>query len=143
MKKFILLLHFIIVGVLLRFAIPKISGQRVSVEGFNEMSRSLPVSSDFFRVFTGVTELTIAFLSILFLLLSFGKINFLSPLYKYKRSISIAANGLLLATMSGALLAEFYARDNPKYLLVYIAVGLIIISIINLYYCLTSETSRI
>lgn len=127
---------------MLRFAIPKILGQQISVEGFNEMSRSLPVSSDFFRIFTGMTELTIVFLAILFLLLSWGKIKSLSPLYKYRSRVSTASNGLLLATMTGAILAEFFARENTKYVLVYIAVGLIIAAIINLYYAFTVENGN-
>lgn len=143
MKRIILLFHFIIAVVMLRFAIPKILGQKVSVNGFNEITRSLPVSSDFFRIFTGLTELLIVFLAVLFLLFFFEKIKVLSSLKKYKRSISLAANGLLLATMTGALLAEFFTRETPKYVLVYIAIGLIIISVVNIYYCFTSEGRKL
>lgn len=143
MRIIVLLLHFIAAVLMFRFAMPKILGQAVSVEGFNEITRSLRVSSDVFRIFTGVTELVIAFLLIAFLLLSFEPIKLMPALRYYKRTISIAANGLLLATMVGGLLAEFFARDTPKYTLVYIAIGLIIISLVNLYYVLTSEGRKL
>lgn len=139
MKKFILLLHFIAAVSMFRFALPKVSGQQVSIKGFDEITRSLPVSSDFFRVFTGVTELFIVFLMVLFLVLSFKKIKIISALNISKRSVSIIANGLLLITMLGALTAEFFARDTPKYMLVYFAFGLIILSLVNLYYCFAPD----
>lgn len=143
MKKFILLLHFIAAVLMFRFALPKILGQEVSVQGFNEITRSLPVSSDFFRIFTGVTELIIVFLMGLFLVLSIQKINIAPALKNYKGIISLTANGLLLATMIGGLLAEFFARDMPKYALVYIACGLILVSLINIYYSLTAENGNL
>ncbi len=143
MRKIILLLHLIAAVLMFRFALPKIWGQAVSVAGFNEITRSLPVSSDVFRIFTGVTELVIVFLLVVFLLLSFEQIKIMPSLRKHKSSISIAANGLLLATMIGGLLAEFFARDTPKYALVYFAVGLVIISLVNLYYGFTSAGRKI
>ncbi len=45
--------------------------------------------------------------------------------------------------MIGALVAEFFARDTPKYLLVYIAIGLLIISVIDLYYGFTHENQEL
>ncbi|MDQ6913886.1 MAG: hypothetical protein M3128_13545 [Verrucomicrobiota bacterium] len=128
---------------MVRFALPKILGQAVSVAGFNQITRSLPVSSDVFRIFTGVTELVIAFLVVVFLLLSFERITILPGLRKHRSSISIAANGLLLATMTGGLLAEFFARDTPKYTLVYFALGLMLISLFNLSYGFTSAGRKV
>lgn len=95
MKKTILLFHLIPTILMSWFAVPKILGAKTSVEGFNEMSRSLPVSSDFLRVFTGFTELFIVSLFIIFLVLSFRKINFLSALKINGKIVSLAANGLL------------------------------------------------
>ncbi len=142
MRKIILWLHVLPALLMAWFAAPKILGAKTSVEGFNEMSQSLPVSSDVFRVFTGASELLIVLLFLIFLILSFKEINFLSALGIDRKIVSFAANGFLLATMIGALIAEFFMRDTPKNMLVYIAIALIVITIINISYFFTSKDNN-
>ncbi len=142
MKKTIILLHLLPVILMSWFAIPKILGAKTSVQGFNEMSGSLPISSDNFRIFTGLTELLIVLLFAMFLALSLKKMSFLTGLNINKKIVSLLANGLLLTTMIGALIAEFVMRETPKYMLVYIAIGLIVITVINIIYNFNEGKTR-
>ena len=132
--KIILFTTNLLMGLVLsRFAISKLTGWEISVNAFIEMAKPLGIDPTFFRIFTGIVILSIVIgylTSALFTLFqnkieSSGKIN-------YNVFVKLA-NLAGLLTMVGALLAEFFLRVQPKYLLVYIAIGVILFSAINLY----------
>jgi hypothetical protein len=118
--------------VLVRFTISKLAGWEISVNAFIEMAKPLGINPTFFRVFTGILILLVVvlyFTTVVFALFetklqSYKKLNFIS--------VSTYSNTLGLLTMVGALLAEFYLRVQPKWLLVYIAAAIVIFSAINL-----------
>ncbi len=124
----------LLMGVILsRFAISKLAGWEISVKAFIEMANPLGIDPTFFRVFTGVLIL-IVFLSYLvsaFYTFFQNKVSLPSKLDYFK--LSILTNVLGILTMANALLAEFYLHIQPKWLLVYIAIGIIIFSSINLW----------
>ncbi|PIB37443.1 hypothetical protein BFP72_06695 [Reichenbachiella sp. 5M10] len=101
------------------FAIPKLLGKPRSVSGFEQFERVLGLDADFFRLFTGISELGMAVLILIFSISGnkvVGKLAFV----------------LLLVTMIAALGLEFFARSEPKIVLVGIAITLAIISIYKL-----------
>lgn len=119
--------------ILSRFAISKLAGWEISIKAFIEMADPLGIDPTFFRVFTGVLIL-IVFLSYLvsaFYTFFQTKVSLPSKLVFLK--FSILTNVLGILTMTNALLAEFYLRIQPKWPLVYIAIGIIIFSSINLW----------
>lgn len=102
-------------AVMIFFAIPKLLGKEQSRAGFAEFENALAIDADLFMVFTGISELIIAALLISFLLnknVILGKLAFLA----------------LLLTMITALGLEFLARQEPKPVLVVIAIILAIFS---------------
>ncbi|UMB60908.1 hypothetical protein MHL31_01605 [Lutibacter sp. A80] len=127
MKKIIhQTINIISVLVLLYFAYPKILGLPQSVAGFVQFESVLGINADFFRLFTGFSELAMALLIVAYML-------------KNKIIIGKIAYLFLLATMLSALLIEFFVRPQPVLLLVVIAIVLSIFSIYKLKSFQTNE----
>ncbi|WP_338813396.1 hypothetical protein V9L05_18650 [Bernardetia sp. Wsw4-3y2] len=118
--------------ILSRFAISKLTGWEISVKAFIEMAKPLGIDPTFFRIFTGVLILVV-FISYLITAIYtfFQDKEFLSHRINYY-VFGIFAHTLGLLTMVGALIAEFALRVEPKWLLVFIALGIVISSAINL-----------
>lgn len=114
--------------VLSRFAISKLAGWEISVNAFIEMAKPLGIDPTFFRVSTGVviSAVVIGYFITAFFSLSKNKTKI-----PFKEWASIL-NLFGLFTMIGALIAEFSLRITPKWLLVYIAIGIILFSTINI-----------
>ncbi len=130
----------LLMGVVLsRFAISKLAGWEISVKAFIEMAQPLGIDPTFFRIFTGIVISTVvlAYLGTAIFTLFKTKIENATPI-PY-RKFAIFSNLLGLMTMIGALFSEFLLRANPKWLLVYIAAGVVIFSIINLTILLQSK----
>ncbi|WP_179319244.1 DoxX family protein [Winogradskyella helgolandensis] len=111
------------------FAIPKLLGAEKSVQGFEQFKSLVPLDPNVFRVFTGIVELFIAILILLFIIkknINLGKIAYF----------------LLLATMIGGLIMEFFARPKPAMMLVIIALLLSILSIFKLKTLSTKQQSN-
>ena len=104
---------------MLFFAIPKLIGAEKSVKGFEQFQSLIPIDPNIFRIFTGSVELIIA------LLLIFFTIN-------NNKNIGKVAYFLLLSTMIGGLIMEFFARPEPAMMLVIIAILLSILSFFKL-----------
>ena len=132
MNKVLFITNLIMGSVLSRFAISKLTGWEISVKAFIEMAEPLGIDPAFFRVSTGIViaAAVIAYLTTaVFSLLRNNKV--------IKSKIQFAkwatfANLFGLLTMTGALIAEFLLRVQPKWLLVYIAITIIIFSILNI-----------
>lgn len=116
---------------LIRFVLSKFFAWPVSVQAFIEMAKPLGIDPTFFRLFTGVIILIacLGFLISFYLLLR-RKVKNQSKELIYAVFFYLYGIG----AMSGALLAEFILRDEPKMLLVIIALFIVITSIINLIY---------
>jgi len=116
---------------LIRFVLSKFFSWPVSVQAFIEMAKPIGIDPTFFRLFTGVIIL-IACLGFLisFYLLARGKVKTQSKELIYTVFFYIYGIG----AMSGALLAEFLLRNEPKIPLVIIALFIVTTSIINLLY---------
>jgi len=83
--------------VMAAFGIQKIVGVEEAVAGFKELASLVPIDIDTFRVITGGIEVVIALLLVAYTFTnkaSLGKIGYL----------------LLLGTMSGALVMEFFKK---------------------------------
>lgn len=118
--------------ILINFAFSKIFGIPEVVEQFIEMAEPLNIDPTFFRLSTGILIL-IASLSYLvsgIIDLLKSKETLSLKLSQYK--IAFLANGLGIVIMFGALLSEFFLRSEPKLPLVYLAIGIIAQSLINL-----------
>lgn len=132
MKKILFTTNLLMGIVLSRFAISKLAGWEISVEAFIEMARPLGIDPTFFRVFTGIiiAAVVIGYLSTA--IFSLIKNNSVIQ-SKIRFTIwTILTNLFGLLTMLGALLSEFFLRVQPKMLLVYIAIAIIIFSTINI-----------
>ncbi|MDO6602621.1 hypothetical protein [Arenibacter palladensis] len=103
------------------FAIPKLLAKPMSVAGFQQFENAIQIDADFFRVFTGIAEISM----VLFILYFAITQNI---------RVGIFANAFLLITMISALLLEFLARPEPKMLLVIIAILLALFSLYQLLY---------
>lgn len=130
-KVILFITNLLMAIVLSRFAISKLAGWEISVNAFIEMAQPLGIDPTLFRIFTGFV--------ILFVVLGYFA-TALYTLLKDKFTLILAypafaklANLAGLLTMAGALMAEFFLRVNPKWMLVYIAVGIIVFSATNLY----------
>lgn len=113
------IISIFIIGIMTFFAIPKLLGAAESVKGFKQFEAIVPLKPDIFRLFTGVSELGLALLFLVFVVnknKTIGKIAFL----------------FLLITMITALILEFFARPEPKIVLVVIAITLAILSLYRL-----------
>lgn len=112
-------INIVIIGIMTFFAIPKLLGKPQSIEGFKQFEKAIHLNADFFRIFTGISELSLALLFLIFVInknITLGKITF----------------SFLLITMITALALEFFARPEPKIILVIIAVILAVVSIFRL-----------
>jgi len=112
-------INIVIIGVMTFFAIPKLLGKPQSIEGFKQFENAIHLNADFFRIFTGISELGLAFLFLIFAInknIIIGKIAF----------------SFLSITMITALALEFFARPEPKIILVIIAVILAVVSVFRL-----------
>lgn len=116
---------------LVRFVLSKFFAWPVSVQAFIEMAKPIGIDPTFFRLFTGV----IIFIACLGLLINFyllirNRVKTQSKELIYTVFFYLYAIG----AMTGALSAEYLLRDEPKMLLVIIALFILITSIINLFY---------
>ncbi len=135
MNKFIRIVLFttnLAMGLVLsRFVISKLTGWEISVNAFIEMAKPLGIDPTFFRISTGIVLLFVVlgyFTTALYTLLK-DKFALKVPYPQLGKLVNLG--GLL--TMVGALLAEYFLRIEPKWLLVYIAISVILLSTINLY----------
>ncbi|WP_308993273.1 hypothetical protein QLS71_014610 [Mariniflexile litorale] len=110
-------INTVIILIMTFFAIPKLLGKPQSVEGFKQFENAIHLDANFFRIFTGISELGLAFL---FLFFAINKNQILGKI----------AFSFLLITMITALGLEFFARPEPKLILVIIAV---ILSFLTIY----------
>ena len=108
-------INIIIIAIMTFFAIPKLLGKPQSIEGFKQFENAIHLNADFFRIFTGIAELGLA---LLFLIFAINK----------NTTIGKIAFSFLLITMITALALEFFARPEPKNILVFIAVILAVVS---------------
>ncbi len=132
--KIVLFTTNLLMGLVLsRFAISKLTGWEISVKAFIEMAKPLGIDPTFFRVFTGIIILFIflGYLATSLFTLLDNKIGIKQQIQYILFAKLTNLAGLL--TMVGALLAEYFLRIEPKLLLVYIAIGVIVFSSINLY----------
>ncbi len=115
-------------GLMIFFAVPKLLAKPQSVAGFEQFEKAIYLNADFFRIFTGVSELALAILLLAFIFTknnTFGKLGY----------------SFLLITMVTALGLEFFARPEPKMLLVLIAIFLALASIYRLKTIFNTQTS--
>ncbi|MEG3659057.1 hypothetical protein V5097_16715 [Arenibacter palladensis] len=103
------------------FAIPKLLAKPMSVAGFQQFENAIQIDADFFRVFTGIAEISMVLFILYFAITQ-------------KIRVGIFAYAFLLITMISALLLEFLARPEPKMLLVIIAILLALFSVYQLLY---------
>lgn len=132
MRNVLFITNLLMGTVLSRFAISKLAGWDISVKAFIEMAKPLGIDPTFFRISTGIaiTAVVLAYLLTAIFSLS-KKDNVLGSKITFKLWASFS-NFFGLLTMTGALIAEFSLRDQPKWLLVYIAISIIMLSILNL-----------
>ena len=130
----------LLMGVILsRFAISKLAGWEISVQAFIEMANPLGINPTFFRVSTGVIILIVVLSYLLSAFYTFFQKKVLLPSKLDYLKLSILTNVVGIFTMTGALLSEFYLRIQPKWPLVYIAIGILIFSFINLWIIIRKE----
>ena len=143
MKKLLFITNILMAVVLSRFSISKLAGWEISVQAFIEMAKSLGINPTFFRISTGILITIVVigyFATAIFSLLNKAyKSNTTVPFTKW----ATYANILGLLTMVGALIAEFSLRVQPKWLLIYIAIGIILLSIVNILIIKKSNKNRI
>ncbi len=119
--------------VLSRFAISKLTGWEISVKAFIEMAKPLGIDPTLFRVFTGIIISAVVLGFLLTAIFSLAKNNsVIKSKIQFTKWASFA-NLFGLLTMVGALIAEFSLRVQPKWLLVYIALGIIFFSATNIF----------
>ena len=111
--------NIVIAAVMVFFAIPKLLGKPQSIEGFKQFENAIGIDADLFRIFTGISELALAALFIIF---AFNK----------NKTLGKIAFAFLFITMITALFLEFFARPEPKIILVVIAILLGIVSAFRL-----------
>ena len=87
--------------------------------GFKQFEKVIPLDAQFFMIFTGISELSMAILILYFAITQ-------------KIKVGIFAYAFLLITMITALGLEFFARPEPKMVLVIIAIVLVIFSVYQL-----------
>ncbi|MBF8149408.1 hypothetical protein ITJ86_05835 [Winogradskyella sp. F6397] len=132
MKKLLFITNILMAVILSRFAISKLAGWEISVQAFIEMAKPLGIDPTFFRIATGILITIVVigyFLTAMFSLLNkVIRNNATVPFTKWATYTNI----LGFLTMMGALIAEFSLRVQPKSLLVYIAIGIVLVSIANI-----------
>ena len=133
MKPLLFITNLLMALVLSRFAISKLAAWDISVKAFIEMAQPLGIDPTFFRLFTGVIISLIVIGYFTSALYSLFKTKLSDKLKKSHSNFVKFCNLMGLLTMVGALFAEFLLRVEPKWLLVYIAIGVILFSSINIY----------
>ncbi len=101
------------------FAIPKLLGKPQSVAGFEQFEKAIQLDAAFFRIFTGIAELSLVLMVLIFA-------------FNRSKQLGTIAYAFLLTTMAVALGLEFFARPAPKILLVIIAIVMATFAILNL-----------
>ncbi|QXP61250.1 DoxX family protein [Olleya sp. HaHaR_3_96] len=113
------IINIVIILAMVFFAIPKLLAKPQSIEGFKQFENAIHLNADIFRIFTGVSELALATLILVFAI-------------KRHQVIGKIAFAFLLITMLTALILEFFARPEPKIVLVIIAIVLALLSLYRL-----------
>ena len=131
MNKIVFIANLLMGAILSRFAISKLAGWEISINAFIEMAKPLGIDPTFFRVSTGIliSAVVLGYLSTAIYSIFKNKASFKIPFTKW----GTLSNLLGLLTMIGALIAEFSLRVQPKWLLVYIALGVVLFSTINIF----------
>ncbi|MGQ1948792.1 hypothetical protein ACT3CD_17000 [Geofilum sp. OHC36d9] len=132
MNKILFVTNLLMGSVLSRFAISKLTGWEISVKAFIEMAEPLGIDPTFFRVSTGVfiSVAVLGYLATAIFSLTKNKPSIFNiPFTKW----ATLTNLFGLLTMLGALTAEFSLRVNPKWMLVYIAIGIVVLSTTNIF----------
>ena len=142
MKVVLFTTNLLMGAVLSRFAISKLAGWDISVKAFIEMAQPLGIDPTFFRIFTGIVILTVVVAYLCTAIFTLFKTKIESVTKIPYRQFAQYSNLLGLLTMAGALLSEFYLRVNPKWMLVYIAAGIILFSLLNLLLLLRNSEKQ-
>ena len=132
MNKVLFITNLLMGAILSRFAISKLTGWEISVKAFIEMAKPLGIDPTFFRVSTGIiiTAVVVGYFATAFFSLFTTNSGIKTKIHFKKWALLTNLFGLL--TMVGALIAEFSLRVQPKWLLVYIALGIILLSTMNI-----------
>ena len=140
MNKIVFITNLLMGAILSRFAISKLTGWEISVKAFIEMAKPLGVDPTFFRISTGIliSAVVIGYLSTAIFSVFKNKSDFKISFANW----AISANLFGLLTMVGALIAEFSLRVQPKWLLVYIALGVVLFSAINIFILNKTATNK-
>lgn len=137
MNNFMKITNFLSGLLLIRFALSKLFAWPISVKAFIEMAKPIGVDPTFFRLFTGVIITTTClgyFYS--FYLLALNKIQARTKEINHSMLFNLIGTGVMV----GALGAEFFLRNEPKWPLVYIALFIVITSIINFFNLIKIQT---
>lgn len=113
------IINIVAIIIMTYFAIPKLMGKPQSIAGFKQFENAIGLDAGFFRIFTGVSELGLAALLVIY---AFTK----------NKIIGKVAFTFLLITMITAFVLEFFARPEPVIILVTIAIILAFLSIYKL-----------
>lgn len=140
MNKIVFITNLLMGAILSRFAISKLTGWEISVKAFIEMAKPLGIDPTFFRISTGIliSAVVIGYLSTAIFSVFKNKSDFKISFANW----AISANLFGLLTMVGALIAEFSLRVQPKWLLVYIALGVVLFSAINIFILNKTATNK-
>jgi hypothetical protein len=128
MNKFMKITNLLSGILLIRFSLSKLFAWPISVKAFIEMAKPIGIDPTFFRLFTGVVITTIClgyFYS--FYLLFRNKVQPNTKEVTYSMFFNFIGAGVMI----GALTAEFLLRVEPKWPLVFIALFIVITSVIN------------
>ena len=123
------IINIVIILAMVFFAIPKLLAKPQSIAGFKQFENAIHLNADIFRIFTGISELALALLILLFAI-------------KGHQTIGKIAFAFLLTTMISALLLEFFARPEPKIVLVIIAIVLTLVSLYRLNQLINPKTKQ-
>lgn len=133
MNKVLFITNLLMGVVLSRFAISKLTGWEISVKAFIEMAKPLGIEPTLFRILTGILISAVVIGYLVTAIFSLAKKDSAIILKNYFNKWATFANLFGLLTMIGALIAEFSLRIQPKWLLVYTALGIIFFSTINIF----------
>ncbi len=128
MKILLIMLNFLAGLILTRFTISKFAAWPVSVAAFEDMAKPLGIDPTFFRIGTGFVigfAMLAFFVNCLILVFKKERHGFFLRLFAFNSLYGLGA-------MLGALFAEFFLRTEVKWMLVYYATGIIIVSLANL-----------
>ncbi|BDD06958.1 hypothetical protein [Aureibacter tunicatorum] len=107
-----------------RFVVSKFAAWPGTVAGFEDMAKTINIDPVFFRWMSGIVIL-IASIGILL-----NGIRYFSGIVRGK--VALILNYWTIMSMISALVAEFFLRTEPKLGLVYFAIFIILLAIINL-----------